>query len=41
VRTHDLQAYIESKKPGDPVAMTVVREGKRMDIAVELEQAQN
>jgi S1-C subfamily serine protease len=35
----DFLSYVESKKPGDKVKLTVVREGKRMDVEVELEQS--
>lgn len=37
----DLLSYIESKKPGDKVVMTVIREDKRMDVTVELEEARD
>jgi carboxyl-terminal processing protease len=37
----DLLTYIESKKPGDKVVLVVVREGERLDVPVELEEAQN
>jgi S1-C subfamily serine protease len=37
----DLLAYVESKKPGDSVTLTVLREGKRMEVKVQLEEAQN
>lgn len=33
----DLLSFIESKKAGDTVTLRVIREGKRMDIPVELE----
>jgi S1-C subfamily serine protease len=38
VRTFDdLLSYVESKKAGDTVTLKVIREGKRMDVPVELE----
>jgi S1-C subfamily serine protease len=35
----DLLSYVESKKPGDRVVMTVLREGEELKVTVELEQA--
>jgi S1-C subfamily serine protease len=37
----DLLGYVESKKPGDRVVVTVLREGQQLDVPVELEQARN
>jgi S1-C subfamily serine protease len=42
VRTlDDLLSYVEGKKAGDTVVLTVVREGRRLEVEVELEQARN
>lgn len=42
VRTiDDLLSHIESKQPGDKVVFSIVREGKRMDITVELEETKD
>ncbi len=39
VRTYDdLLSYIESKKAGETVTLTVIREGQRVEVPVELEQ---
>lgn len=35
----DLLTYIESKKPGDSVVMTVIREGEKVDVTVELTES--
>jgi S1-C subfamily serine protease len=35
----DLLSYVEAKKPGDAVTFTVRREGKRVEVRVELEEA--
>jgi S1-C subfamily serine protease len=37
----DLLSYVESKKVGEHVVFTVVREGKQVDVDVELEQSRN
>jgi S1-C subfamily serine protease len=37
----DLMGYVESKKPGDKVVFTVVRQDETLDVPVELEQARN
>jgi S1-C subfamily serine protease len=37
----DLLSYVESKKVGEHVVMTILREGKKLDVDVELEQARN
>ncbi|HXG11611.1 MAG TPA: trypsin-like peptidase domain-containing protein [Gemmataceae bacterium] len=37
----DLLSYVESKKPGDLITLTVVREGERLDIPVTLELSRN
>jgi S1-C subfamily serine protease len=37
----DLLTHIESKKPGNSVTLTVVRDGKKKDEAVELEESRN
>ena len=37
----DLLTHVESKKPGDRVTLTIVREGKRSEVAITLEEAQN
>jgi S1-C subfamily serine protease len=37
----DLLSYVESKKVGDHVTLTVVREGKKLDVDLELEAARN
>jgi S1-C subfamily serine protease len=37
----DLLTHVEGKKPGDRVVLTVVRDGERKDVPVELEQARN
>jgi S1-C subfamily serine protease len=40
VKTLDeLLTYVESKKPGDKVTFTIQREGKRVEVEVELEQS--
>jgi S1-C subfamily serine protease len=36
----DFLSYIESKKPGDKVTLTIVREGKTMNVPVQLEETQ-
>lgn len=42
IRTSDdLLSHVESKKPGDTVVLTVLREGKRLQVSVELEQPQD
>ncbi len=35
----DLLSYVESKKPGDRVVFSVLRDGEKTDVPVELEQA--
>jgi S1-C subfamily serine protease len=37
----DLLGYVESRKPGDKVVVTVLREGQKIDVTVDLEQARN
>jgi S1-C subfamily serine protease len=37
----DLFSYVESKKPGDTVKLTVYREGRKLEVPVELEEAKN
>jgi S1-C subfamily serine protease len=37
----DLLSYVESKKVGDHVTLTILREGKKKDVEIELEQAHN
>jgi S1-C subfamily serine protease len=37
----DLLSYVESKKVGDHVTLTILREGKRQNVDIELEQARN
>jgi S1-C subfamily serine protease len=37
----DLLSYVESKKVGDHVTLTILRDGKRQEVDVELEQARN
>jgi S1-C subfamily serine protease len=40
VKTLDeLLNYVESKKPGDRVTLSVIRDGKKMEVPVKLEQA--
>jgi S1-C subfamily serine protease len=42
VRTlDDLLSYVESKKVGDRVTLTILREGKKQNVGIELEQARN
>lgn len=42
IRTSDdLLSYVESKKPGDTVTLTVLREGKKLQVPVMLEQPQD
>jgi S1-C subfamily serine protease len=35
----DLYAYVEGKKPGDSVVFTVLRDGEKVDVKVDLEQS--
>jgi S1-C subfamily serine protease len=37
----DLLSYVESKKPGTRIVMTVLREGERLKVPVELEQTRS
>src|SRR5262249_27073879 len=37
----DLLSYVESKKPGDKVTLTLFREGRKIDVEVELERSKN
>jgi S1-C subfamily serine protease len=37
----DLFSYIESRKPGDTVRLTIYREGRKLEVPVELEEAKN
>ncbi len=37
----DLLGYVEGKKPGDQVTLTVVRDGKKVQVEIELEAARN
>jgi S1-C subfamily serine protease len=37
----DLLSHVESKKPGDKVVLTILREGAKQDVEIELEQARN
>lgn len=37
----DLLGYVEGRKPGDRVTFTVLREGRRLSVPVELEEARN
>lgn len=37
----DLLSYVESKKPGDQVKLSIIRDGKKLDVPVELTQARN
>jgi S1-C subfamily serine protease len=37
----DLLSYVESKKPGDQVVFTVIREGSRLNVRVEMEESRN
>lgn len=37
----DLLTHVESKKPGDSVTLSVVRDGKKKDVTVELEESRN
>ena len=39
--TDDLLSYVESKKVGEQVIFTVVREGKKLDVPVKLEKSSN
>lgn len=35
----DLLSYVESKKPGDQIILTILRQGKKLKVPLELEQA--
>ena len=37
----DLLTYVESKQPGDQVTLSILREGRKLEVPVELEQARN
>src|SRR5262249_47050803 len=37
----DFLSYVESKKPGDKVTLTIVREGKTMNVPLQLDATQD
>ncbi len=34
----DFRTYVETKKPGDAIKLTIIRDGKRQDVTLELDQ---